>query len=187
MTLDGAARFVQFRRMSIDAHSVVEYERVLQRYFARWASEYQEVPDLVQETFVRMLASERASELQNPAGYLVRIGRNLMTDISRRRSPLRGAGPIGDGHLAAVAPSQEHDLHHSDLQQAFEAALAELPKLCQQVFTMRRFDEMNTSQVADTLSISPRMVQKYMVRAMSHLHRRLRPFMPNGRQSGHNA
>lgn len=36
---------------------------------------------------------------------------------------------------------------------------------------------MLTPQVAETLSITPRMVQKHMMAAMEHLQERLRPFL----------
>lgn len=39
---------------------------------------------------------------------------------------------------------------------------------------------MLTPEVAETLSITPRMVQKHMMAAMEHLQERLRPFLDDG-------
>lgn len=177
MALDRVRLLLQSVRMNIDAHSVADYQRTLQRYFGRRVREHQDVPDLVQETFVRLLASDRASDLQSPMAYLIRIGSNLVADRGRRRSPLLNAHPVYEDDVVAVAPTQEQDIQYGDLQRAFESALAELPARCQQVFLMRRYDDMSTSEIAVKLDISHRMVQKYMVRAMSHFQRRLHHFV----------
>lgn len=80
-----------------------------------------------------------------------------------------------------LGPAQEDGCHLADLEHAYGRALAELPPRCREAFVMRRHDELATPDVADRLSISHRMVQKYIARATSHLHDRLQPFLYGAR------
>lgn len=128
---------------------------------------------------MRFHSCRPTQDIVSPLGYLHRIALNLIVDRSRRRSPLSNAV-----HIDAVAeswlwtePRQEHDRRFSDLQQAYQAAMAELSPKCREVFHLRRHEEMATPDVAAKLSITPRMVQKHMVAAMAHLQDRLRPFL----------
>lgn len=138
-----------------------------------------DVDDIVQESFLRFYSLRHDQEITAPLGYLHRIARNLMIDRSRRRSPLINAVDIDDVAeiFLLTAPRQEEGRRLADLQNAYHAALAELPPRCAQVFHLRRHCEMATSDVAAQLSITTRMVQKHMVIAMEHLEQRLRPFL----------
>jgi len=155
------------------------YAGRLRRFVAGRVRHSDDVDDIVQETFLRFLKTQRDGEIQHPLGYLYRIALNLVIDRTRRRSPLAGAvelDEVAERHLA-TPPPQEEAQHLSDLQRAYTAALAELPPRCAEVFDLRRHRAMTTPDVAAHLSITPRMVQKHMVAAMAHLHARLHAYL----------
>lgn len=81
--------------------------------------------------------------------------------------------PLTDDLHPSIAPRQEERRRVVDLRQALEVALAELSPRARAIFLMRRFDEMGTGDIARTLGISPRMVQKHLTHAVSHLYDRL--------------
>ena len=158
-----------------DAGPLPHYESALRTFFSRRLSSRQEIDDLVQETFARLLTSREHRDVQFPVAYLFRIASNLLTDHRRRETRRRGDVEIdGDDQRLAVAPEQEDRRHLADLQRRLDCALALLPGRCREVFVMRRFRNMTTPEIADALGISHRMVQKHMTRAMLHVYLSLR-------------
>ncbi|OZI09790.1 hypothetical protein BWI93_02690 [Siphonobacter sp. BAB-5385] len=56
-----------------------------------------------------------------------------------------------------------------DLQQRIEAAIAELPNKCQEVFWLSRKQQLSSLEIASQLQISQRTVENYLSRAVAHL------------------
>ena len=150
-------------------------ETSLRRYFSRRVRQQWDVEDLVQESLARFIVVGRAEALAQPFGYLFRIANNLLIDHARRNAT---AGPVlaaaEHGEAVGTRAEQEDSLHLEDLHAALEEALDELPEKCREAFILRRFHDMDTPSIANRLNVSHRMVQKYLIRAMEHLQRRLR-------------
>lgn len=161
------------RRM-VDAGSLETYRAALRAFVARRVANPHEVDDLVQEACARLIAVARDRALDEPQAYLFRIAANLIADRHRRSFPLV---PLEDEHQPPIRPAQEDSRRLADLQRALERALDELSPRCREVFVLRRFEEQATSEIATQLGITPRMVQKYMTQAMSHLYDRLSHLM----------
>lgn len=164
--------------MQIDQCLVDCYQSGLKRYISSKVRNSADVDDIVQDTFLKFHSRARAHAIAQPAHYLYAIARNLIVDRARSASPLNGAmhiEAVAEGALR-IEPAQDHGLRAADLMQAYRAALAELSPRSRQVFRMRRRRGMSTPDVASTLSITPRMVQKHMLAATDHLRIRLQPF-----------
>jgi len=146
------------------------YRAALSAFVARRVANPSEVEDLVQEACARLIARSSTHALDEPQAYLFRIAANLIADRHRRTTAMEV--PI-DGHDLPVRAVQEDARRVEDLQAALEAALDELGAQCRKVFIMRRFDERSTGEIALELRISPRMVQKHLTRAVTHLYSRL--------------
>jgi len=164
------------RSEEAEAELLRGYEGALRNFFSRRVGTRDEVDDLVQEAFARLLSSREQRDVAHPVAYLFRIASNLLTDHRRRQARGRREVEIEpDDDRLAVAPDQEHARHLADLKQRLEAALAELPDRCREVFVMRRFRNMTTPAIADALGISHRMVQKHITRAMTHIYLSIGP------------
>lgn len=158
----------------IDVTLLRRYEGALRDFFGRRVYSRDEVDDLVQEAFARLIESDKRRDVEYPAAYLFRIASNLIHDRGRRRarSPVEAELDVDDAALA-VAPEQENRRRLEDLQMTLNAVLDRLPAKCRDVFIMRRFKNMTTPEIAGALGISHRMVQKYMSRALLALHEAL--------------
>ena len=156
----------------LDSAAFGAYRAALRAFVARRVHNRDEAEDLVQEACARLLDTARSRTVDEPQAYLFRIAANLIADRHRRQTPLEA---FDESMAPAVRAEQEDERRYRDLQQSLENALAELPSKCRQVFIMRRFDERSTSAIALELRISPRMVQKYLVQAVTHLYDRLGP------------
>ena len=155
---------------TIVADSLGAYRAALRAFVARRIADPHEAEDLVQEACARLIATAQQRSLEEPQAYLFRIAANLIADRGRRGLVVV---PLTDEMHPSIAPRQEERRRVVDLQQALEAALAELSPRARTIFVMRRFDEMGTGDIARALGISPRMVQKHLTHAVSHLYARL--------------
>lgn len=149
--------------------------RALRTFFGRRVASPAEAEDMAQEVFVRLSASETGDEIRHPKAYLFRIARNLLIDRSRSRvRPLDVAQPLdSESEILHIKPDQENAVHLEDLRRVVETALSELPLKCRDAFILRRYHDLPTSQVATTLGISTRMVQKYLVQALTLIEARV--------------
>lgn len=158
----------------IDDQILRGYEGALRDFFGRRVRSRDEVDDLVQEAFARLIASDERREVQYPVAYLFRIASNLLHDRGRRqaRTPLHADLEEAESTVG-VAPNQEDRRHHDDLRAALDQALAILSPRAREVFVMRRFRNMDTQEIARALHISRRMVQKHLTSAMREICRQL--------------
>jgi len=165
--------------MQLEHHLVGGYCESLRKYIVPRLNNKSDVDDIIQDTFIRYHSYNSDIMIESPIGYLLRIASNLIHDRGRKKSLLSNSIEISSvsEELLQAEPRQEDGRRLSDLQAAYEAALAELPPRRREVFRLRRQESMLTPQVAETLSITPRMVQKHMMAAMEHLQERLRPFL----------
>lgn len=171
---------LRFRQSGLSAENrnkldrfVQSYGSELRRYLQRTLSKQEDIEDVFQETFCRVLEDERADSLENPAAFLQRTARNIVIDRYRRNrlqleSATKGLGEIGD------YPQEDTFLDFGEMSSAYLEALAELPERCRQVFLMCRHDGLSNAEIAKNLGISMRMVQKHLVKALAHFHNRLR-------------
>lgn len=148
------------------------YRQGLGRYLARLAQPGEDVEDIVQEAFYRVLQSDRLPSVGNPGAFLFTTARNLLVDRYRRQS-LEQSHIQQQSHFT-TAPPEDSVLEYNEMVLAYRQALSELPERCRQVFLLRRYDGLSNSEIADTLNISMRMVQKHLARALDHFQRRLR-------------
>jgi len=155
----------------VDAALLRQYEGALRDFFGRRVRSRDEVDDLVQEAFARLIASDERRDVQFPVAYLFRIASNLIHDRGRRRA--RGLVEEvldEEDETLGVAPDQEDRRHLQDLRLRLDTVLARLSPRCRDVFIMRRFKNMTTPEIAGALRISHRMVQKHMTRAMAAIY-----------------
>jgi RNA polymerase sigma factor (sigma-70 family) len=157
----------------VDRQDYKNYELGLRRFFARRVVGRSEIDDFVQEALVRFMHRSRQTLVEQPFGYLLRIANNLLIDEARACAAGRVPVSISDDTDFPCAAQQEDRRNHDDLQQRLNEALDELPQKCRDAFIMKRFHEMDTPAIARRLNISHRMVQKHLIKAMSHLHERI--------------
>lgn len=145
----------------------------LLRYFRRHTHDCHTAPDLVQDAFARLAATERATPLVNPAAYLQRIARNLLIDRARSRA-LRDTWHVAlDEEQGSVPASQEDALLASELLTLYEKAIAELPERTRMIFVLQRADGLTYRAIAQRLGLPLWTVEHHMKRAIAHVDRTL--------------
>jgi RNA polymerase sigma factor (sigma-70 family) len=130
-----------------------------------------DVDDLVQDVFARIVTRDDTTPIGNLAGYVLRTAVNVLTDRARRQKT-RGA------HLHVVLDTDRHGAGTPDPERimsgreelhAATAALLSLPERTRTIFILRRLEGCRLTEIAAQLGISVSAVEKHMVRAINHL------------------
>ena len=136
--------------------------------------------DLVQEIYLRIDGLSPKAEVHNPAGYLYRLGSNLMLDRlrSERRTTVRDH-EWRDSHHATFGAEDVADQPAADdvvaARQRLAAVIAllrDLPEQTQRVFRMHKFDGLSHAEVAAGLGISRSAVEKHVMTVLKRLAER---------------
>ncbi len=147
------------------------YSPALHRFFSRKIDQKCDVPDLVQEVFVRLARISEPDQIREPESYLFKTASNTLRDHLRRgrvrmSDQQEKFDPERHGETLSVPADAIED------RQAIErlqTALRELPERTRDVFVLRALEDMRTVPVARSLGISTRSVEKHYAKALAHL------------------
>ncbi len=150
----------------------VSYRDALGRFFARRVREPADVPDLVQEVFLRLARMPDAAAVEKPEHFLFVTAANVLKDRARRAA-VRGYGlhdPLVEGDaLASSEIPADRVLDGKEAAARLRAVLLELPERQRDVFVLRVMEGMKMADVARALSISTRAAEKHQAKALAHV------------------
>lgn len=151
------------------------YAAPLARFFERRVRNHQDVPDLVQDVFLRLSALPDPTTIERPDHYLFVTAANVLRDKARRDT-VRHADLHGefDENLIEGSDITPHRvLEGKEAIARLRAALMELPERTRDVFVLRVFEECRMSDIAAAIGISRRAAEKHYVRALAGVVRAL--------------
>ncbi|MFT3792976.1 MAG: sigma-70 family RNA polymerase sigma factor [Rudaea sp.] len=150
-----------------------KYSEALRRFLVRRRVERDEVADIVQETYCRVLTSGEAEAIRHPRAYLFRVANNVALNAAKRR---RTVGEdqnvdIDDVEIADEQPSAYRRLKSEQELAIVRGALTQLAPKCREVFVLNRFQQRSYAEIARELGLSVSMVEKYVSQALAHLRK----------------
>jgi RNA polymerase sigma-70 factor (ECF subfamily) len=131
--------------------------------------------DIVQDAYLRLARRANLSDIDNPRAYLYKIvDRILKRDAARSADVSLWTEPdvCIDALLAHDHGAQPQDETSTRLALC-TAALDELPDLQRHAFLLHRVDGLTHAEVAQTLGLSKRTVERYVAKALAHCLDRL--------------
>lgn len=128
--------------------------------------------DLCQESFVKLWEHCKSVTLGKAKSYLYTVASRLFIDSVRHNKV----------HLNFVAqrPAQveredpDFILSQAEFKQQLEKAISELPETQREVFLMNRIDKMKYEEVAESLDLSVKAVEKRMHLALHTLKEKVK-------------
>jgi len=148
-----------------------EQRAPLNSYFLKRTAHAWDAQDLVQETYLRLLAADQhgADDIRNPEAYLYTIAANLM----KKHAVMRRNAPVGSDGLGEIierlttpcdaAAGVDREVRRQRLGQL----IGRLSPKCRAVLVMHYRDELSYREISEQLLISASMVKKYIVKALT--------------------
>jgi RNA polymerase sigma-70 factor (ECF subfamily) len=140
----------------------------LKRYIGRLLKRPEDVEDVTQEAFLKVLEAGARGEIHYPKAYLYRTARNLALNSLTRKST-----QLTDSLEDLLAPDVltksgllEDDLVIQERFELFCRALVTLPELSRKVLVLRKFYGLSRKEVAAELEISVSSVEKHLAKAL---------------------
>ena len=156
------------------ATEILPHERLLLRYLLRVWSNSSDVPDLLQEVYVRVYERARSQLPRQPKPFLFATARNLMADqIRRRRIVSIDTASRDTEYLNAMVDeiSPERQLNAGQELHRLAVAFDSLSDRCREVIWFRRVEGLSQRETAERLGLKEEAIESQLARGMRALAR----------------
>jgi RNA polymerase sigma-70 factor (ECF subfamily) len=184
------AEDVRLMRLVAEGDTVA-FESLVERHqslvagtVARMLGSNADVEDIAQQVFIRVWKSAgRYVARAKFTTWLLKITRNLVFN-EMRRAKRHPHLPIQIDPEAEELPLKDEateppdaSLLQSELQQAIENAITQLPDSQRMALILRRYEELSYEEIADILELSLPAVKSLLFRARTELRERLKGYL----------
>jgi RNA polymerase sigma factor (sigma-70 family) len=164
--------------MKLHAHGLstlfVIYGDELRRHVAKKLGCAEDIEDLVQEVFLRAHRALSKRRIEQPRAYLHRIASSAIADHFRRGSR-RGSPPLDitaiddDSDLLSNMPTPEDFAICEQTWSSLIEAIECLPPQARRAIVQHKLEEQSRLEVARSMGISIRTLEKHLARGMTNL------------------
>jgi len=123
--------------------------------------------DIAQETFLKMWEKQFDIQNEKVKGLLYKIAGNLFSSNYRHQKVELNFKLSAKESETQSSP--EEQIQFKELTAQYELALAGMPENQRIVFLMSRMDKLKYTEIAETLDLSVKAVEKRMTQALSFL------------------
>ena len=138
----------------------------LVRSIMKMSVEQQDVDDILQETFIRVLDSDAKQEIKSPKGYLFVVSRNLVLKKLMQQSK-----EIHTELDDALTEDDEENTVEKDLYQKlkferFNKVLSSLPEKHRRAILLRKLYCLSHKEIAKKMDVSVSSIEKYIAQGL---------------------
>jgi RNA polymerase sigma-70 factor (ECF subfamily) len=155
-----------------------QHGRSLRRFLAsRLRNAAADLPDLVQEVFLRLLRINQHDTVRNPEAYLITIASHVLHQHSLRESAKPEAIEAIDALEDLESLAEQDPAAQVEVQERIgelERALSKLSPKARTALILHRRDGYSLEEIGEQLGISRAMAKKYLAQALSHCRQRIR-------------
>lgn len=128
--------------------------------------------DLSQDVFVKLWEHRENVKIETVNSYIYSIANNLFNnEFNRSKVRLNFINNRLDSDKNAESPEFLAELKEFDLK--LQNTINEIPEKSRTVFLMNRIDELTYKEIASSLGISVKAVEKRMSKAIAHMQLKL--------------
>jgi RNA polymerase sigma factor (sigma-70 family) len=139
---------------------VQPHEPMLRAWLRSQFASEDDIDDVVQEAYVRLLRARERDEVTSPKAFVFAVARNLALDRLRHRQVAR-TEPLVESEAMSVLEEgggiPETIAHNQELEILTEA-IQSLPDRCRQIFTLRKVYGLSQPEIAERLGLSENTV-----------------------------
>jgi RNA polymerase sigma-70 factor (ECF subfamily) len=156
-----------------------QHGRRLRRFLAvRLRNAAADLPDLVQEVFLRLLRIERHETIRSPEAYLFTVASHVLHQHTLRESATRHGVEIDQALVESETPESD-PAAQADTQQRVERlnrALDQLSPKAHAALILHRRDGFSIEEIGAQLGVSRNVAKKHLAKALAHCRLKLRGY-----------
>lgn len=134
--------------------------------------------EIAQDVMLELWRRRETLVLEAPLeAYLFRATRNRALNHLRHERIVQRAEPFAAAEVP-TAPPADRDVADREIEEVLQAAVADLPPRCREVFELSRAHGLSYAEIAATMEISIKTVEAQMGKALRVLRQRLAPWLP---------
>jgi RNA polymerase sigma factor (sigma-70 family) len=145
--------------------------RLRQVLASKLRSAQQDIPDLVQEVYLRLMRVQRHEAIRSPQAYLFTVAFHVIYQHKLSRAAVPDAVDILDALADSEAYAQDDASALLDARQRLaemDRVLRQLPPNVHATFVLSRHYGYTLEEIAKHLGVSRGMVKKYLAKALTH-------------------
>ncbi|MET0535650.1 MAG: RNA polymerase sigma factor [Steroidobacter sp.] len=130
-----------------------------------------DIPDLVQEIFMRLLRIKDHEAIRNPQAYLYTVANHVLHQYALQRSMRPEAANPLDLVASLQSDTVSDPADELEVEQRLAAVATALMKLSPRVYAtlvMYRCEGMTLMEIGERLGVSHVMARKYLIRAIAY-------------------
>jgi RNA polymerase sigma-70 factor (ECF subfamily) len=132
----------------------------------------QDIEDLAQETYLRLLRARDLDDVHNPEAYLISVASHVISEWKQRQQPFDSAS-FDETSLAAERIDLEAEADARTSQRRIDEALAGVAPMMHAVLLLRLRDDRSCKDIARDLGLSERQVKRQLAHGYEILRRAL--------------
>jgi len=131
--------------------------------------------DAVQETFLKLYRNSGWKDAENERGYLARVAWRVAVDCKRRSSSsaATSADPLSLDEMASSRPGPDERLSQSNQRNLVQVLIDSLAEELRVPLVLSAFEELNSREIGEILSIPEGTVRTRLQRARQILRQKL--------------
>ena len=136
----------------------------LQAFLRRFLHRQQDIEDVAQEAYLKAYTAEKNKDIEHPKAFLFTIAKNIAINELRKKT-VQITDYIEECKSLPTQISTTNLEHELEAQQSlglYCGAVAALPERCRRVYLLRRVHGLRQQEIATSLGISLRMVEKHL-------------------------
>lgn len=144
----------------------------LVRSILKMSVRQQDVDDILQETYLRVLHANEKSHIRSPKDYFFVVSRNLVLEnLSRQSREITMEINVALAGVDGVPPDRV--LHYREKFEMLNEALRALPEKKRRAILLRKFYGFTHDEIAKKMNVSISSVEKYIAAGIKQCRRSL--------------
>jgi RNA polymerase sigma-70 factor (ECF subfamily) len=157
---------------------VLDHGQRLRRYLAsRLRHAAADVPDLMQEVYLRLLRMPRHETIRSPQAYLLTVAHNVLCEYRLRQSAIPESVQVTDvlAELEALGTEDPAaQVENRERLAQLDRSLQEISPRAYATFVLHRRYGFSLEEIARHFGVSRPMVKKYLAKAVMHCRQQSR-------------
>lgn len=154
-------------------YGMLQYYKELLLFVKNRISDKDYAQDIVQESYMKVIALENIELIQNKRAFLYRIAKNIIVDKARKNSSVKEV-MFEDSIETATNLEPETLIIEQNRQMILMQELNKLPQMRKDVFILHVLEGYSREEIAKMMDISMSAVEKHLSRASIELKAKLK-------------